>query len=617
MIPLWVHSHYSLGWGAASPRELCAKARRMGYNSLALTDRDNLYGMWEFLKQCRRHELRAITGAEITEPDGEARAVCLVKDQTGFKNLCRLISKRQRQKGFRLAEELPPLSEGLALLSDDAGLVEYWHGQGLKVWAALPLGVTGRTYGLRKTARRLGIPLLAAPESCFLDPADYQIHRVLRAISLNSSLSRLAKDQLASPKAYFAEPAVYAHRFHTLPEALINTERLAAGLNFIPAQRTVMPPWRDEQDRPPALLLRKKAYQGARERYGRPLPPRAVERLEHELAIIVSKGFASYFLVVQDIVQRSPRICGRGSGAASLVAYCLGITNVCPLKYKLYFERFINPQREDPPDIDVDFAWDERDAVIDSVLEQYAGRAAMVGTHIAFQGKMAIREVAKVYGLPAQEIKQFMRSLPWLRGPAEMETGMYPKRQALPPGAKAEFAEPWPEILRLAQRLVKTPRHLSVHVGGLVITPDPIDNYAPVETAPKGVPVLQWEKDGAEDAGLVKIDLLGNRSLGVIRDAIANLRRNRQKLDEDGWQPEDDPRTQGLVSQGGTMGCFYIESPATRLLQAKAGVGDIRAHGDPLQHHPARGQSLYTGVLEPPARRALGASATALGRDSG
>ena len=141
---------------------------------------------------------------------------------------------------------------------------------------------------------------------------------------------------------------------------------------------------------------------GAAKRYGEPLPVEARQRLEYELGVIAQKRFSSYFLVVEDIVKRSPRICGRGSGAASLVAYCLGITNVCPLKYNLYFQRFINPQRKDPPDIDVDFAWDERDGVIESVLRQYQGRAAMVATHIFFQGRMAIREVAKVYGLPAQ-----------------------------------------------------------------------------------------------------------------------------------------------------------------------------------------------------------------------
>ncbi|MFH1033837.1 MAG: DNA polymerase III subunit alpha, partial [Pseudomonadota bacterium] len=405
-------------------------------------------------------------------------------------------------------------------------------------------------------------------------PQDYQAHRVLRAIALNTSLDRLPPEELAPAEAWLAGPGEYARRFETLPQALEAADSLGQSLDFVPRPGITMPPWQDAQGRSADEVLRQRAYQGAARRYGQPLPGAAIKRLEHELALIAGKGFSSYFLVVEDIVRRSPRICGRGSGAASLVAYCLEITNVCPLKFNLYFERFINPQRVDPPDIDVDFAWDERDGVIASVLEQYQGRAAMVATHVFFQGRAAIREVAKVFGLPAQEIKQTMRRLPWLRGPVEGHTGFYPKRQALPAGVEPGLAEPWPAVLRLAQALVRTPRHISVHVGGVVITPDPISGHAPLEMAAKGVPIIQWEKDGAEEAGLVKIDLLGNRSLAVIRDAVASLRASGQDWDETAWQPEDDPATQRLVARGATMGCFYIESPATRLLQQKAGRGD-------------------------------------------
>ena len=274
-------------------------------------------------------------------------------------------------------------------------------------------------------------------------------------------------------------------------------------------------------------------------------------------------GFGPYFLIVKDIVRRSPRTCGRGSGAASLVAYCLGITNVCPIKHNLYFERFLNPGRKDPPDIDVDFAWDERDRVLQAVLAHHRGHAAMVANHVCFQPPMAVREAAKVYGLAAAEIGAVTRRLHSPRIERRPETGA----PTLPP--------PWPQILSLARRLVGIPRHLSVHAGGVVITPQPIDEYVPLEQAPKGVPIIQWEKDAAEDAGLVKIDLLGNRSLGVVRDAVANLGANGVTLDESRWEPEDDSATQEAVAHGRTMGCFYIESPAMRLLQQKAGVGDF------------------------------------------
>jgi DNA polymerase-3 subunit alpha/error-prone DNA polymerase len=342
-----------------------------------------------------------------------------------------------------------------------------------------------------------------------------------------------------------------------------------------PAFGVVMPPLDKKNGRNASLRLRHAAYEGARNRYGIELSESVVERIEHELKIIADMDFCSYFLIVQDIVRRSPRTCGRGSGAASLVAYCLGITNVCPLKHNLYFERFLNPGRKDPPDIDVDFAWDERDDVLNSVLAEHGGRAAMVSSHVLFQPRMAVREVAKVYGLTDAEIGKVSKRLPWFWRAEDVGDDWVAYLKNRPETKCLDFLQPWPEILAFARRIIDIPRYLSVHPGGVVITPRPIAGYVPVERAPKGVPVIQWEKDAAEEAGLVKIDLLGNRSLGVIRDAVESVRNNGNCFDETDWEPEDDIDTQEAVAQGWTMGCFYIESPAMRLLQKKSGVGDF------------------------------------------
>jgi DNA polymerase-3 subunit alpha/error-prone DNA polymerase len=285
--------------------------------------------------------------------------------------------------------------------------------------------------------------------------------------------------------------------------------------------------------------------------------------------------FSGYFLTVQEIVRRSPRTCGRGSGAASLVAYCLDITNVCPIKHPLYFERFLNPGRTDPPDIDVDFAWDERDDVLDTVLDQHRGQAAMVSSHVLFQPRMAVREVAKVYGLSDGEIGQVSKRLPHFWRASRTDLSFLDSIKRRPEAKMLAFPDPWPVILATARKIIGTPRYLSVHPGGVVITPGPISDYVPIQRAPKGVPIIQWEKDSTEDAGLVKIDLLGNRSLGVIRDAVAELKTNRIAFDESRWEPEDDFATQEALAQGRTMGCFYIESPAMRLLQQKSRVGDF------------------------------------------
>jgi DNA polymerase-3 subunit alpha/error-prone DNA polymerase len=409
-----------------------------------------------------------------------------------------------------------------------------------------------------------------------LQPDDIAIHRLLRAIDGNTALSRLTAADIAPADAWLATPQEYTRRFAICPRALQATYDIAERLNYRgPQFGIVMPPLLNQNGNNPARSLRKAAYNGARKRYGAELGEAVVERLEHELRSIIDMQFAAYFLIVQDIVRRSPRICGRGSGAASLVAYCLKITNVCPLKHNLYFERFLNPGRTDAPDIDVDFAWDERDDVLDTVLTQYRGHAAMVSNHVLFQPRMAVREIAKVYGLTDSEIGQVSRRLPhfWRSGEAGSE--LLTELKQRPESKALEFPPPWPQILALAQQIIGTPRYLSVHPGGVVITPRPIDEYVPLERAPKGVPIIQWEKDAAEDAGLVKIDLLGNRSLGVIRDAVANVHTNGIDLDDFHWEPEDDFATQEALAQGKTMGCFYIESPAMRLLQQKSKVGDF------------------------------------------
>ena len=577
MIPLVVRSHYSLMWGTASPREICRAARRMGYDRLALTDTDNLYGLWPFLKACRREGVVPIVGAEVTDPARRRRAVCLVETDAGYRNLCRLLTRRHRQPAeFDLQADLADHADGLTALTAHPDLLEAWHAAGVAVAAAMPRRMRPAAHPLRAAARRLRVAAAAVPGSFFLRPEDAAVHRILRAIGRNTGLARLGAEDAAAADAWLAPPAEYERRFVACPEALSAAAAIAERLSFTgPRFGTVLPPLSGHDTDSAARRLRAEAYAGARRRYGAELGEAVVERVEHELGLIAQMGFAAYFLIVRDIVALSPRTCGRGSGAASLVAYCLGITNVCPLKHNLYFERFLNPGRTDPPDIDVDFAWDERDAVLETVLARHRGHAAMVANHVLFQPRMAVREVAKVYGLPAAEIDRVSRRLPWYWRVEEAHADFLAELKRQPETKALEFPPPWPEILDLARRIVGTPRHLSVHPGGVVITPRPIDEYVPVECAPKGVPIIQWEKDAAEDAGLVKIDLLGNRSLGVIRDAQANLQANGVALDESRWEPEDDIDTQQAVAQGRTMGCFYIESPAMRLLQQKSRVGDF------------------------------------------
>ncbi|MBA4368478.1 MAG: DNA polymerase III subunit alpha, partial [Desulfobacterium sp.] len=518
MILLSMHSYYSLMWGTASPEEICRAAKEMGYSRIALTDTNNLYGLFPFLRACRQEGLIPIIGAEITEKGSGERVVCLVENSRGYKNLCRLITRRHTDTSFDLQSTLPLYVEGMVVLTRTPRLLQAFFESGVSVAAAFSGRSGERMFGLRQSARCLGVPAVLAPDVFFLKPEGFTVHKMLRAIDLNTSLSRLEPENFTAPDAFLSPPEVYFQKLSAWPDLLPETEKIAMRLGFTgPEHGVVMPPWEGEDSRKSAgEVLRADVYRGASWRYGDELPEAVVERLEHELSVIEGKGFSSYFLVVRDIVSKSPRICGRGSGAASLAAYCLGITNVCPVKHNLYFERFLNPGRLDPPDIDVDFAWDERDAILDSVFQKYQGHAAMVSNHVVFQPRMAIREVAKVFGLTDREIGRVSTRLPWFFQIRDLPYDLLSQLRQLPELDRFDFPEPWPEIICLAHQIIGIPRYLSVHPGGVVITPEPIDTYVPIEKAPKGVPIIQWEKDGAEEGGLVKIDLLGNRSLGMI-----------------------------------------------------------------------------------------------------
>ncbi len=554
----------------------------MGYNCLALTDFENLYGLWSFLGACKRERIRPIIGAELEVERDCQRLVCLVQDHQGYTNLCNLISIKKASGTLRISDLPETLFHGLIVLTAGSTLLRKLHDRGVSVAADLGSRPTAHGRQLRDNARKLGVPAVATPDSEMSQQGEHLLRCLLKAIETKTLLSEYGRDETAVVANSLELPEVYRDRFSVWPEVIRAAEKIADRCRFSgPQFGIVMPPWRQTTLLNARELLREHSYSGARQRYGEDLSEIVVERLEYELRIIEQMKFSSYFLVVRDIVhplqpdgsRRLRRICGRGSGAASLVAYCLGITNVCPIRYNLYFERFLNPGRSDPPDIDIDFPWDERDDVLDDVLSHFKGHAAMVCNHVSFKPRMAIRETARAYGLPGYEISRMTKRLPWFF--RRDDENLHDQIAGLPSLKDQDFSDPWPEIITLAGKLVGLPRYLSVHPGGVVITPDPLCDYVPVEKSAKGVPIIQWEKDGAEEAGLVKIDLLGNRSLAVIRDAIAEVRNNNSSFTEKNWAPEDDERTRAAIAEGKTMGCFYIESPAMRLLQKKAGVGDF------------------------------------------
>jgi len=570
-VHLHVHSNHSFCRGANRIEELVDAALARGMTAMALTDTNGVYGLVWFLQYAAERGLRPIAGAEVQAEDG--RAVLLSSDRAGYATMGRIISRRHLDPGFSLKEELLREREHLVVLSDTLPLLEALAAQNGTSQLYVELNDPATETGLVGFSRRSGIPPVATNDVHFVDPSDFPMHRLLRAIALNTCLSRIPAGELAGEDRWFKPEEQMARRYPHLPEALETSGRIAEGCSADTGIGAPVFPSFETPDGSDAYdYLREQCYRGAERRYGE-LSDSVVKRLEHELAIIKDKGFASYFLVVQDIVRQSARTCGRGSAAASLVAYCLGITHVEPITHNLFFERFLNEGRSDPPDIDIDFPWDERDAVLDYVFQKYgADRTAMIANHVGFRARAAVREVAKVYGLPEAEIKAVTQRMGYYWSIRHL-----PEFVAHDPVYKdMDLKEPWLEIVRLAVKLDGYPRNMSVHCGGVVIVPDRVDCHVPVEPSPKGVRIIQWEKDQAEDAGLVKIDLLGNRSLAVIRDALAAIHENYGvTIDYETWDPTTDSMTQDLIRRGDTVGVFYVESPAMRQLQQKCGRGDF------------------------------------------
>lgn len=570
MVPLLTaHSYYSFGKGVPSLRELCAAAHALGHTALALTDINGIYGLVWFLELCQEYGLQPIIGAEIQHRE---RAVLLVYQRAGYHNLCCMLSARHLDKDFSLTQ-LSSHREGLIVLSDSLPLLEALAQAGGTEDLYIELRPWSNFSDAMRQSRRTGIPVAAATDIYFLRPEDFKLHQFLVAIHENAALSRVPKDHFVSAAAFLKSPAAHAREFSACPPAVANAGRIAQQCAAFQLHlgMTIFPTYDTGESHGSAGLLRELCQRGAQARYGT-ITAAVRARMEHELQVIISKGFADYFLVVREIVQQSPRTCGRGSVAASLVSYCLGITNVDPIAHNLYFERFLSPGRKDLPDADIDFAWDERDDILNWIFAKYgAAQAAMISNHVTLKTRAAIRAVAKVFGLPSGEISRVTKKLSGWE--SERLAEIVAKH---PVYRQDDFPEPWPEIFALAERLRGTPQHLSVHTGGVVIAREGLDHHVPRQRAAKGVPIIQFEKDQAEDFGLVKIDVLGNRSLAVVRDALAELERQHGLvLDYQVWNPIDDAATQALIRDGKTMGCFYIESPAMRLLLHKARRGDF------------------------------------------
>ena len=601
-VHLNVHSHYSRGWGIGTIEELCQSAKQQGMDRLALTDTNGLYGLVYFIQTAREMGIQPIVGSELTSD--EHRAVLLVRNHEGYANLCRIISDRQCHQDFDPIKSLRERREGLTIFSDDFTLLKALKRDAIEdLFVEMSPGYN--MAGCYAFSRKSGIPPLATNRVYLIRADEFALHRILRAVALNSKLSRLGCGDTCQEHNFLNAPQSMIDQFPHAPRAIFNTlgvaERCLVSWDF---DHIIFPRFEQITDRDAYETLYRATVEGCKRRYGK-LTQAVRERIEYEMKVIREKNFAHYFLVVADIARRARRSCGRGSAAASIVSYALGITHVDPIRHHLFFERFLNPGRMDPPDIDVDFAWDERDQIIDYVFAKYGNRrTAMVANHNTYGARSAIREVAKVFGLTDAEISRVTSKIGfgWQLKKIWRELANHPKMRGI------EFKKPWDEILSAAVQLEDHLNHLSVHCGGLVIVPDEVRRYCPVEISASGVQVLQWEKDSVEDSGLVKIDILGNRSLGVIRDALDLVERNYgRRIDYACWNPMNDSRTLEIFYRGDTFGVFYFESPATRQVLEKVSSGFTLEEYSRLDHfhlnvvvtsiiRPASNQSIRTWV---------------------
>jgi DNA-directed DNA polymerase III PolC len=533
---------------------------------LALTDRGGLYGVVPFLREAARAGILPIIGAELIR--GEERVVILVETAQGYGHLCSVVSRFHMSESPNLVELLPPAADGLVVLSPPGPLLSRLR-RALPPGEVLFMEVAPRTpvHRARATASAMDVPAVASWPVSFLEPGQRDAHILARAVALRTGVDRLRPGDVAHEREYMPGPAEFRRQFEVWPETLANNRLVARRCAHRWDIRELVDATRPEKDED-QRELRQRCLQGAFRRFGG-LPEPVAERLERELRVIALRGFSTYFLIVERLVRDAPMRCGRGSAAGSLVSYCLGLTDVDPLEHDLLFERFLSEDRPDPPDIDIDLPWDERHGVLRRAIGELGpARAAMVATHVHMDLAGAVYETGKALGLAPGDVARVTKRLRRHFGDVD------PQDHPLFRGIR--LGPPWPDILQRALSLRGMPKHLSVHCGGVVTGEPSLWTKVPVQRSRTGLPVVQWDKDQVEEAGLVKIDILGNRSLAVVRDTLDRLRTEKVDVPSYGHlRPLQDPATKSLMATGRTMGVFYVESPPMRQLLAKAACGDF------------------------------------------
>ncbi|MBW5447420.1 DNA polymerase III subunit alpha [Cohnella sp. CFH 77786] len=612
-VHLHVHSEYSLLDGAARIRDMADLAAGLGMKALALTDHGVMYGAIPFYKACRERGIKPIIGMEAYVAAGSRHdkasrkdqpiyhLTLLAKDETGYRNLMRL-SSAGHLEGFYYRpridfEVLSAYAEGLVCLSGCLASEVSQHLLSDRYDSAKSVALRYRelfgddyflelqehglleqkkvSAGVLRLAEETGIPLVATNDSHYLREEDHALQEVLLCIGTGKTLEDPDRLKIASTQLYLKSGEEMEALFRHVPEAVANSaaiaERCSLELEF---GRHVLPefsplPGGMDAGAYLASLCREgleMRYAGTPEWQDEGFRREAEERLLYELGVIARMGFEDYFLIVWDFIRfaREQGIAtgpGRGSSAGSLVAYTLKITDVDPIRHKLLFERFLNPERVTMPDIDIDFSDERRDEVIRYVSERYGDdRVAQIITFGTLAARAAVRDVGRVMNLPYGEVDKAAKLIPGMPG-MSIERAMKesPEFRAL-----AEGGGPAGELIAMARKVEGMPRHASTHAAGVVIAPTPLTDYVPLQEGTEGVPLTQYSMEHLEAVGLLKMDFLGLRTLSIIERTLGWIREETGRQVR--WEeiPYTDEATFALLSRGDTTGIFQLEGSGMR-----------------------------------------------------
>jgi DNA-directed DNA polymerase III PolC len=583
---LHVHSAFSFLYGTFMPEALVQRAKEMGMDAIALTDKNGLYGAIRFYKAARSEAIKPILGSEVTLWDGTS-LILLAASFEGYRNLCRLLSSAYSEgpRGkpgssldtlTRFARDLICLTGGKdgklqrLILTDNQRQARHWLDMLKEIFGTEHLFIETQHQGLQDDqglmeatadlAKQVGLAIVATNDVAFLDREDFEVHQ--RLIGIQQVVHH--RDVHGVPNDQFYLKTEDEMRM-AIPcaEALGNATRIAGRCNLELPINQVHPPCYSLPKGPCGdRFLARLCFSALANKY-KPVTYQAVMQLERELELIRQRGLSGYFLLVKDVWDfaraRGIRCTVRGSAAGSLIIYLL-LGGVDPLEHDLLFERFLNESRSDMPDVDLDFDSMRRDEVITYVMGKYAGQAAMVATIPTFRARGAIRKLGRTFGYSYDQIDRLTTFLPYHLRSSQIEAASHALPELRDTPLRDEHA-----LLKMAAKISGLPYQLSVHLGGVVIAPGELAAWVPVEMSNKGFPVAQYDKDDIEALGLVKLDLLGLRMHTAIQKTLNLLPEQGTVLDLDDI-PLDDEKTFRLLRTTETVGVFQVESPGQRQL---------------------------------------------------